>query len=436
MNGLVDAIESSVARVLRTQEFKEWSGRVRLGDGDWVALNNSFLLRKDLSLQTQKSSLYLVINVGKEREGQYTVREIAVTRPEKDLNAVFRKIRPQAAQQRTGLEDSVRSQVEYLGRMVTCLIGPIQAEAYQVDVENQRFTALAIDPNIEDEVTVVGHEIKIQKPRAVEQHWQQLQDVLSSHGIPPEELAELAPAFKEAYSSLREMYHEKIRLPREVADLEANDTVLSRIVDSLRGEIERYETEINEFTDSDSESAYHEVLRISYNFSEVLVDVLRLIVGICDLKPVVLWLTCGEQMELLEVFQRQLPWQQVRRKPSLKEYRDAIGGARNHRFHKLLSFSADLVADLEGVTIDARRLTMFTAYKSTRSRNSVNFDFVDREIVELLTTFTRAPEHEVAPQWWERNLKVMKATLELVVAFQRALIGVTRAALRENRQAA
>lgn len=435
MNGLIDVIRRSLTRVLETQEFKNFAQKEQLKDDDWILLDNSFLLRKDLNLTTRKNDLYLSFKVKKSEE-QYRIGDIKVTRPKQDLKASFRKLYGDQRGDQFDLSKSVQGQLETFGSIVTCLIGQIYEEPTRVSIDHRRFKALVLDPESEQDVVVSEPEIRISELRSVASHWPQIEKTLAAMGIEDKDIASLANPFDAAYKRLREQHHEKIRLPRTSHDLEAGDTVLSRIVRSIDEAIQSYKKELKEFLESDEENAYHEVLRISYNFAEALRELLRLIVGVCDVKPILFWLTCGEQMKLYEVFMRDLPRHQLGKKPSLKNYRDTISNARNYRFHKLLAVPSDLLVDLEGVSVSARSLRLFTEYKSNSSKNTITFDFDDREIVELLTSLRRTPEQEAPREWWEANLRVMEATLELVRAFERALIETTRLALSEARQAA
>ena len=77
---------------------------------------------------------------------------------------------------------------------------------------------------------------------------------------------------------------------------------------------------------------------ISYNFADGARALIGLVVGICDLKPLIFWLTIASQFELAERF-GELPFALVgKAKPSLDRNRNVISGARNRAFHDLFSF--------------------------------------------------------------------------------------------------
>ena len=92
--------------------------------------------------------------------------------------------------------------------------------------------------------------------------------------------------------------------------------------------------------------------------------------------------------------------------------------ARNRAFHNLLPFGQSIQVDLDGINIKAKRLRLFSEYK-LKSENV--FDFEDKQLVEILTEFTRADEKYVTPDFWKRNHDVMIATAQLVAAVSDAI---------------
>lgn len=468
MERFMERIGQSATQMLATEKFQEWAEERGVRSGDKVWVNNSFLLRRDLQLRTRKNPQYLVLTLGRDGSGFFAAQtDVAV--PDEGINVVFRKVDSEHDLQLSPLRPAVEAEIRNFGRLIMSLIGPIRTEASRVDIndpENPYIRGLVVDASGDvlgqDDVMVVDGDIYVRDLRSVEQHWQRVQPFLQRMGVDDTGMEAFAPVFDDAYNRLRAVHKETVQIPGTVRDLERNakvgggrgeiaasggvaalggvvapggpDTIMSRFVASLAQELQTYTRMVDEFSRTGADFTYHEVLRIAYNFAEDLGDVLRLIVGLCDLKPILFWLTGGRQLQLLEVFHRELPWHAVRRKPSLSDYRNTIGEARNNRFRRLLSFPADLVVDLEHVPIQARSLRMFTPQRGPGSRGrraagDIHFDYEEREIVELLQTFTRTPEHQVATTWWARNAKVMEATLALVRAFEDGLTELARTSL-------
>lgn len=156
----------------------------------------------------------------------------------------------------------------------------------------------------------------------------------------------------------------------------------------------------------------NEILRIAYNFASDATTYLNLIVSICDLKPIVLWGTIAEHIALSEAF-KQLPWTRSRNKPSMKNYTLTISDARNSAFHNLFPFRKSLQLTLPQSALQNAELRIFSEHGKKKDNR---LSFQDRELIDLLTEFTRARERRVASRFWQQNLAVMDATIALFSA--------------------
>lgn len=108
-----------------------------------------------------------------------------------------------------------------------------------------------------------------------------------------------------------------------------------------------------------------------------------------------------------------------RKKPSLERYREIISGARNRAFHSLLALDRTVEANLEGVQVGAKRLTLFPPYG--RRKSYIHFEYEDREMVQVLSELTRAPEATVPLEFWRKNEVVMERLEALLAATEQAL---------------
>jgi hypothetical protein len=142
-------------------------------------------------------------------------------------------------------------------------------------------------------------------------------------------------------------------------------------------------------------------------------------VGICDLKPVVFWLTISDQVELASRFS-ELPFALVGKvKPSLDRYRSVISAARNQAFHDLFAFDHPFRATLVEGSLRGAELRLFRDYNR---RNNPALTFEDRELVELFQGLTRTSQRPVPLGFWEKNVLVMTSVTEVVRALREALI--------------
>jgi hypothetical protein len=196
-------------------------------------------------------------------------------------------------------------------------------------------------------------------------------------------------------------------------------SVLEAIIKILKDEEKKYTTAVKECGEGKEQEAeaYNDVLRIAYNFASDAIDFLRLVTSLCDLKPLVLWCTIGEQYKLSEAF-RELPWTRSAEKPSLANYERIIGDARNKAFHRLFPFSKPIDVLIPGTSLTDVKLRIFSEH-SRKKENDLTYR--DKEMIELLKQFTITREQAVPSGFWVRNIAVMRSTIELFEALSDTL---------------
>ncbi len=198
-----------------------------------------------------------------------------------------------------------------------------------------------------------------------------------------------------------------LKIPTNVSDLE--DTFLDNIIKSLENEIFSYENSLSEWDmENYDDINFTNILRISYNFSDDAIRLLKLIFSICDLKPIISWMTLQSQYNLYLAFTK-LDWQKEG-KPEISLYIRLIKDARNSRFHNLFRISNTIEVDLDGISLQAKYLRFFTEYK-TRNSKQKNFEFEENELIDLFMDFSRTTEKQVSKRFWEQNLFIMKSSI-------------------------
>jgi hypothetical protein len=278
------------------------------------------------------------------------------------------------------------------------------------------FNDMRFDPtnsavvSIEEESSIVVNSLS--DPESI---WRALEDAARAAGKIDDSLpTDLESPFAAAFDTLQHQAYSVVRLFESNLD-DTAETILLRIVRSLSAEVASYDRAMDQCQGEllrDPQS-YSDVLRIAYNFASNVGKILSLIVSICDVKPLLLWSTIYEHFTLAQEF-RQLPWAKSNKKASLSRYRDIIGGARNHAFHDMISLDRSIEVDLAGLSLQARRMRIFSPYGRKSSGNYLEYE--DQELAELLGQFTRAPESAVPPAFWRRNARVMHAFYDLLVA--------------------
>ena len=99
-------------------------------------------------------------------------------------------------------------------------------------------------------------------------------------------------------------------------------SILANVLDRMDGQVAAFSFALDQHMERPTDNEiYNELLRIAYNFADGARSFLDLIAGICDLKPIISWLTVFEQVDLAHRF-GQLPFSMVGKvKPSLDRYR-------------------------------------------------------------------------------------------------------------------
>jgi hypothetical protein len=237
--------------------------------------------------------------------------------------------------------------------------------------------------------------------------WSYLQSTLRE--LNTHEVAALKDAVGSAIDRLQEEAAATLLLPGPGSP--SGPTMTGAIVEVLHKHRAAYSTSLSVLSaSSESDAAAEtEVLRIAYNFASDATTFLRLVVSVCDLKPIVLWGTIDAHHELSEAF-RSLPWTRSRLKPSLSSYVSIVSDARNSVFHDLFPFRKSLEVELPERALRNASLLLFSEY-SRKSANQLRFQ--DKELVDVLFEFTRSRYRRASMHFWQQNLSVMDAAISL-----------------------
>src|SRR5262245_8837000 len=411
-NQICESVHREVDQILESRAFEIWAAAESPRAGDLIVINNSFLYRES-GISTTKSKKYLCVTAD--------VNGPSVAQVKGHLNVVYKRVptRQLGKYNVRELKPSVKEEIDSLGTIVLSLVGRI-GEDVPVSVAlppAAGFDTLTYDPTQTQVAEVTGSIIRINRLDDIDVVWQAIgQRVQEGTG---DRLDDLAEQFEESFSKLRETAGRPINL--EDVTL-ASPSILSEVVAGLQLQVGAYRRALEAHsTNPDDVEAFYEVLRIAYNFADGVKDLVSLVVGISDLKPILSWLTVSAQLELSAQF-AELPFSLVgKSKPSLERYRTLIAGARNRAFHDLFAFGRPFRVPLKSDAFEAAQLHLFREYTK---RGEPALDYKDREVVELLQGFTRAAERPVPLGFWKINLKVMEAVEKVARALQRALFFV------------
>jgi hypothetical protein len=413
---ICERIQSQIEHVLASTAYQTWLGSQRLKSGDFVVLNNSFLFRPGVTT-TIKNAAYLAIQVAD--DGQSTL-SASVTRPGTKLNAPFKRIPAAAAHDLTAqpLEIAVGEQLADLGTIVFSLVGAVGPDQPAVLPLGDRvpgLTSLRYAPGQIERTELDGAELVINRLDDVDVVWKAAERTISESGIC--DVTILADRFLDLLVKLRDAAGR----PIDIHDVRPNaSSILSNVVGRLADQVGAYKRALAEHVArADDSEALNETLRIAYNFADGAVSLLSLVIGLSDLKPIILWLTYGVQSDLSTRFD-ELPFALAGKgKASLDTYRSAIAGARNMAFHDVFAFGRPFSVPLEGDAIRGAELRLFREYSK---RHDPALDYSDRKVVELLEGLTRVAERPVPIGFWDSNVKVMEAVCAVAKSVQSALM--------------
>ncbi len=411
-----EEIRSKVREACGLSCFTDWLGTISIDPGDLLLINNSFFFR--YKVETSKNSQYLSLLM---RDGSVESSEVRVATGI-SINSDFKHLKNKSNLPTiTDLDEAVRNEILRLGKLVFILIGELDASLeFTQQIHHSMFNSLILRPRLETNLAIDGKTIFVKDLISEELLWSELEIKVHDAGLVTDRLPDsLIRPFAKSIKELRKNCYINLALPvrGEISD----HTFLDSIIHALKKNAHQYRESLEKWRSASYEQQeFNNLLRIAYNFSGEAVTMLRLLVSICDLKPLVLWMTIKEQIELTEAFRR-LPWARTKEKPSLDDYIELIHGARNRSFHNLLPFNHTIMVQLEGVPIAARHLRLFPEYTSARSKVKNALEYEDRQLVEILAEFTRSEQRYVTPDFWQRNLDVMDATINLLAATSNTL---------------
>jgi hypothetical protein len=410
VNRVHRAVCQEVANILGSQTFQDWKDRESLRIGDLIVFNNSFLYRENLT-GTSKSKKYLCVTL--DSDGEPAVLEVSGR-----INSTFKRISVRQVEKYSmrDLRSSIADEIENLGTIVFSLVGRIgEDQPASVPLPSSTgLTELLYKPRQENVAEVRDSAVLVNRLDDIDVVWQAVARKLEESEASDSD--ELAECFEKSFGELRETAGR----PIDAEDISADaPSILSEVITGIGEQVAAYDEALDTYLkDPDDTDALNEVMRIAYNFADGAKELITLVIGLSDIKPLLSWLTINAQCELAERF-GQLPFSLVgKAKPSLEKYRGLVAGARNRAFHDLFAFGRPFRVPLKSNAFQAAALHLFREYK----RGGAALEFKDRELVELLQGFTRAAERPVPLGFWEKDLAVMKAVEDVARAVHRALV--------------
>ena len=393
---------SEVTTVTKTTSFKDWlkNEPVSPAHNQFVAINNSFIFRE--SIKTVKSAKYIAFKISPTKTFDtkkiYIVEGIA-------FNSHFKLYTLTTNHKKTKLEDAIKDELKEIGEVLYTIVGEIQdVNDISEPLSNAHFKKITLSPTLSTDFEIAGDEILIKDYSDREEIWKKIEAHCNSNTL---DIADNLPSsIDRAITIFQNNAYSTLSVPKKFNA--TTKYLLDKISIVIEDHLKTYKTNISKI-DTDPK-AMIEILRISYNFVSDVNKLLALVINLCDLKPIILWLTISKYFNLDNKF-KELPFGFSKKKASLSDYESVIKNARNKSFHQLFPFNKSLRFEL-----DALEKVSVTIFSNHGKKDGNKMTYKDQELYDLLRGFTRVNEQVVSKNFWIKNEEVMKAVHELINA--------------------
>jgi len=395
-------IISEVVVVTKTTSFKEWlvNETISPAGNQFIAVNNSFIFRENI--KTVKSEKYIAFDIS--RTKSFDTQKIYIVEGI-SFNTHFKLYTLTVNHKKTKLEDAIKDELKEIGEVLYTIVGDIQdVNDISEPLSNTHFKKITLSPTLATDFQVVGDEILIKDYSDRELIWTKIDAHCKANSF---DIAENLPSsIDKAITIFQNNAFSTLSLPKKFNT--TTKYLLDKISMVIEDHLKTYKSNINNI-DTDPK-AMIEILRISYNFVSDVNKLLVLVINLCDLKPIILWLTLSKYFNLDNKF-KDLPFGFSKKKASLSDYESVIKNARNKSFHQLFPFNKSLRFELE-----ALEKVSVTIFSNHGKKDGNKMTYKDQELYDLLRSFTRVNEQVVSKNFWIKNEDVMQAVHELVNA--------------------
>lgn len=395
-------IISEITDVTKTTSFKDWLNAEPLSTAgnQFVAINNSFIFRE--SIKTVKSAKYIAFDISPTKT--FDTKKIFIVEGI-GFNSHFKLYTLTANHKKTKLEDAIKDELKEIGEVIYTIVGDIQdVNDISEPLSNTHFKKITLIPTLATDFQIVGDEIQIRDYSDREQIWSKIEGHCKTNAL---DIAENLPGLIDrAITTFQNNAFSTLSLPQKFNP--TTKYLLDKITMVIEDHLKTYNANISK-VDTDPK-AMIEILRISYNFVSDVNKLLALVINLCDLKPIILWLTISKYFYLDNKF-KELPFGFSKKKASLSDYESVIKNARNKSFHQLFPFNKSLRFEL-----DALKKVSVTIFSNHGKKDGNKMTYKDQELYDLLRSFTRVNEQVVSKNFWIKNEDVMKAVHELISA--------------------
>jgi hypothetical protein len=404
MEKIIEKIKYNIVEIQQLPSFTKWFNSQKTTGNDIIIFNNSFVHREES--RTNKNLKYLSYSISKSNQ----IDKIFVYSVNRILNDFKIFSKEKISDDLSNIENVLNDELKNIGELVFILLGTIDEDVNFTNQINTNFLkTITYNPKFSSNL-IDGDNLIINDTSDEDEIW----ELITSYFRTSEFAAELTNDFKSEIGKkldfIEDISYSKLIL-KSISD-NNSPTILESMLTILKEQLKEYEKSIYEYIESkkDDSKLFNNILRISYNFSTDASTLLKLIMSICDLKPIVLWGTILHHYNLSEAF-KDLPWNRSNSKPSLKNYNNIIANSRNQAFHKIFPFKNSLNIELPNNSLKGATIRIFSKH-SKKKENQLSYD--DKAMVDVLLDFTRTSEHKISFSFWEKNKIIMQLSIKLV----------------------
>jgi hypothetical protein len=411
-------ILEQINKFIETSDLKEAIKTLSDKSNKLIVLNNSFLFRKTKTKKNDKYIAFIPDKIPIDENNCFIV-----IGPSLIKNFSIMTINDKKISKKISLKDSIIQELKSLGEIVFILMGKIdKSKKVSEEIDHSIIKKVSYHPIEKNTLKIADDEIILKELDNDSENWENIEELLKNDPrFNMSHIDELKNKIGKIFDKLKKEVCLNLIIP---INFERNeDYFLELITKAIEEQYKIYQDNVKKLTSASNDRQYclNEILRISYNFVEDASTLIRLIVSVCDLKPIILWETYCLHYELDESI-RLLPWAKQIKKPSLSDYIDTIKKARNKSFHRLIPFSKSFEVPLPDNSIKKPTLVIFSEFRS--KFNSNRLDYIDKELIEVLLELTRTSEEIVEDDFWEKNSEVINKTINLLKGISNTIRGL------------
>lgn len=402
-----ERVIAEIQKITVSPSFTDWLSHETLSPiaTQFVAFNNSFIFRENIkSVKSQKFLAFDILSTGK-----FNVKKIYVVEGV-HFNSHFKIFNQLPSHIKTTLPEAIKAELKEIGDVIYALVGEIHdTNSISENLTDINFKKITLSPLAAASFEINGDEIIIKDYLDRENIWTEIKNYCNDNGLAISD--NLPLMIDRAITNFQSDAFSTLTIPTTFAS--GTDYLLDKIAIVISDHLTTYRENIAKIgTDP---HAMIEILRISYNFVSDVNKLLSLVINVCDLKPIILWLTISNYLALDNKF-KDLPFGFSKKKASLTDYEGVIKNARNKSFHQLFPFNKSLKFELESL-----KKVSVTIFLSFTKKDGNKMTFKDQQLYDLLRGFTRVNEEVVSANFWVKNEAVMEAVHELIVATSRSI---------------